>query len=215
MSFIENSALPDPAAQSKAASLLGDFSALLRQIGNPSALFEIPTFSAADSLREFLETYFSRILVSVEIPAMIEAFTLARQGGARELIVLDEQLGSILRPTPFARASREAGRLQLTRMRPLRDERTVQRYADAVEAGRACGWHPLVYALTLSVYSVPLRQGLNFYAQETLAGFATAAARSQNIPVKEVLESFFEPSRLAVEVALRKSDEVTAQARAV
>ena len=60
-------------------------------------------------------------------------------------------------------------------MRPLRDDRVVQRYLDAVESGRAFGWHTIMYGLTLAVYSLPLRQGLLFYAQQTLAGLAAAA----------------------------------------
>ena len=66
--------------------------------------------------------------------------------------------------------------MQLQRLKPLRDERTVQRYLGAVESGRADGWHTLVYGLTLAVYSFPLRQGLLHYARETLSGLARSAA---------------------------------------
>lgn len=74
--------------------------------------------------------------------------------------------------TPFASPSRQIGRRQLARLRPLRDERIVRRYLAAVESGRADGWHTVVYGLTLALYSLPLRQGLLHYAQETLATMA-------------------------------------------
>jgi urease accessory protein UreF len=68
------------------------------------------------------------------------------------------------------------GKIQLKRLRPLRDQRLVQRYLRAVQAGEACGWHTVVYGLILSLYSLPLRQGLLSYAQQTARGFIRAAA---------------------------------------
>ncbi len=55
---------------------------------------------------------------------------------------------------------------------------SCKRYLAAVESGEAHGWHTLVYGLTLAVYSLPLRQGLLGYAQQTTRGFIQAAARS-------------------------------------
>jgi len=66
----------------------------------------------------------------------------------------------------------------LQKLRPLRDERLLQRYLHAVETGEANGWHTLVYGLPLALYSLPLRQGLLGYAQQTMRGFIHAAARS-------------------------------------
>ena len=66
----------------------------------------------------------------------------------------------------------------MQRLRPLRDQRLVQRYLAAVEEGTANGWHTLVYGLTLAVYSLPLRPGLIGYAQRTTRGFIQSAARS-------------------------------------
>ncbi|MGA2173885.1 MAG: urease accessory UreF family protein [Verrucomicrobiota bacterium] len=184
---IEKSARPvgtgPEIAPSEAANLLGDFSALLQQIGSPvvSAALPSPKGGATPgefpALQEFLEAYLSEILLPLELPAIVEACGHARRGELRELIAQDQRLNAPLRLTPFAGPSRQIGRLQLTRMRPLRDDRTVQRYLAAVESGHAHGWHTVVYGLTLAVYSLPLRQGLLYYAQETLAGLAGAAAR--------------------------------------
>jgi urease accessory protein UreF len=69
------------------------------------------------------------------------------------------------------------GQAQLRKLRPLRDERLIQRYLRAVEAGQAHGWHTLVYGVTLAIYSLPLRQGLLGYSHQTTRGFIYAAAR--------------------------------------
>ena len=76
----------------------------------------------------------------------------------------------------FAGASRRVGQGQLQKLRPLRDQRFVQRYLAAVDAGEAQGWHTLVFGLTLAVYSLPLRQGLFSYAHQATRGFLYAAA---------------------------------------
>ena len=73
------------------------------------------------------------------------------------------------------------GLAQLQRLRPLRDDRFVQRYLAAVEEGAATGWHTLVYGITLAVYHLPLRPGLVGYALRTTQGFIQSAARSLNL----------------------------------
>jgi urease accessory protein UreF len=171
-------------ARSEAENLLGDFSALLQQVGVRGILpacdppLAPPSAYITDlpALEIFLDTYFTQILLPLELRAIAEACGRVRRGETRELIDLDGRLAGEARLAPFASASRTIGALQLQRMKPLRDERTLQRYLRAVESGRAGGWHTLVYGLTLAVYSFPLRQGLLHYARETLAGLARAAA---------------------------------------
>jgi len=171
-------------ARSEAENLLGDFCALLRQLGVCGTLPDChsipapPTQNITDlpALQSFLDTYLTQILLPLELPAIAQASGCVRRGEARELIELDRQLAGEAPLAPFASASRKIGALQLQRLKPLRDERTVQRYLCAVESGRAGGWHTLVYGLTLAVYSFPLRQGLLHYARETLSGLARAAA---------------------------------------
>jgi urease accessory protein UreF len=171
-------------AQSQADNLLGDFSALLQQVGVRGMLpacdspFVPSSGHITDlaALQKFLETYLADILLTLELPAIAEACGHVSRGETRELIALDQRLARETALAPFASASRQIGSMQLQRLRPLRDERTVQRYLTAVASGRAAGWHTLVYGLTLAVYSFPLRQGLLHYARETLSGLARAAA---------------------------------------
>jgi urease accessory protein UreF len=171
-------------ARSAADNLLGDFSALLRQVGvhgispafDPPAVPDAKHITELPALQGFLDTYCAEVLLPVELPAIVESCGCARRGEARELIALDQRLAQETRLAPFASASRKIGAMQLGRMKPLRDERTLQRYVAAVESGQAGGWHTLVYGLTLAIFSFPLRQGLLHYGRETLSGVALAAA---------------------------------------
>jgi hypothetical protein len=156
-------------AQSEAAHLPGEFFALLEQIGSP----EFPDFSLNAPIRkDFLESYLTKFLLPVELPAIAEACGHVLRGELRELIAQDQQLGVQIGAARLAAPSRRIGQLQLERLLPLRDNRLVQRYHAAVQCADAAGWHTLVYGLTLALFSVPLRQGLVHYAQETLASFA-------------------------------------------
>jgi urease accessory protein UreF len=182
-------------ARSEAENLLGDFRALWQQVGSPGLAPESsdPFWAAAlddpPALGQFLEDYLARLLLPCELPAMVEACGHAKRGELRELLAQDQRLAALLVSTPFAEPSRRMGGLQLARLRPLRDDRIVQRYLAAVECGQAHGWHTMVYGVTLAVYSLPLRQGLLYYAQETLSGLAAAASRSKSFRALQLDES--------------------------
>jgi hypothetical protein len=181
----EENAFRQPAAtaQSAAEYLLGDYCTLLRELmGDSAPVCNAPLGPPAtrmtdfSALQNFLNAYLAEILLPLELPAVAEACGRVRRGQLRELIALDRQIAGEKRLAPFASASRKIGVLQLQRLRPLRDERTVRRYLSAVESGEADGWHTLVYGLTLAVYSFPLRQGLLHYARETLGGLMRTAS---------------------------------------
>src|SRR5580658_3709603 len=198
-------------AQSQADNLLGEFSTLLRQLGSPGVapdpggLFCDAAIDSPSALGQFLEDYLTQLLLPCELPAIVAACGHACRGELRELVAQDLRLAAALLPTPFAAPSRRMGCLQLARLRPLRDERIVQRYLAAVESGQAHGWHTVVYGVTLAVYSLPLRQGLLFYAQETLSVLASAAGRSKSLgqsELDEVLSGLLSRVPAAVEAAL-------------
>ena len=173
-------------ALNDAAEWLGDWHPLADQLGSADGLVTLGSVSASlrlapvhnlPSLRQFLRTYQSQILLPVELATIQCAHGHAARHEVRELIALDRRLAGepILRE--FASASRRVGRSQLQKLRPLRDQRVVQRYLQAVESDQADGWHTLVYGLTLAVYSLPLRQGLLGYAHQTTRGFIYSASR--------------------------------------
>lgn len=176
---------PTKIAAPPALALLGELHPLMAQLGSADGLVTLGTAATAlrrprvdtpAALTGFLEAYVEQILLPLELPAICRAFHHAARNEARELVVLDRELAGIALLKEFAAASERVGRSQLERLRPLRDERVVRRYLQAVEAGLAHGWHTLVFGLTLAVYSLPVRQGLLTYARQTVRGFIQAAA---------------------------------------
>ena len=178
----------------EAVEWLGDWHPLAEQLGCADGLAALGTMSAElrlapvqnlASLRQFLHRYQAQVLVPLELPSIRRAHAHASRREVRELVSLDRQIASAPALQPFAGASRRVGRGQLQKLRPLRDERVVQRYLRAVEGGEAHGWHTLVYGLTLAVYSLPLRQGLLGYAHHTTRGFIHAAARYLRLSARQ------------------------------
>ena len=142
------------------------------------ALGAAPLHSATE-LGLLLERYRTNVLEPIELPAIARAHREAAQGRALELIELDQQFAGQhpewLLLTP---ASTRIGRDYLNRLRPLQDERTVQRLIEAVRFGRTPGHHLTVFGLTMAVFSIAQRQGLAEYAHYALeAVVATAAGK--------------------------------------
>jgi urease accessory protein UreF len=178
--------LTKPALTTDPAEWLGDAHPLVAQLGTADGLASLHALAESlvakpvtnlPALREFLHAYHERILLPHELPAIRTAYDYISRNELRELIAFDLRLAAEPALKNFAAASQRIGREQLQKLRPLRDERVVQRYLAAVESGQAHGWHTLVYGMTLVLYSLPLRQGLLGYAQQTTRGFIHAAAR--------------------------------------
>src|SRR5437667_1439492 len=163
---------------------VGDLAPLAAQIGSAEGLAALSgavprkfhRVKDLASLRCFLLDYHSEVLIPLELPAICRAHGHASRYEIRELIELDRQLAREMLLQRFATASQRVGKTQLKRLRPLRDQRLVQRYLRAVQAGEAQAWHTVVYGLVLSPYSLPLPQGLLSYAQQTMRGFVRSAA---------------------------------------
>jgi urease accessory protein len=199
------------------ADLLGDLHPLIEQLGSAEGLaaladaansLPLRQITTASGLQNFLQNYHAKILQPLELPAIQRAFNHASRNELRELIAYDRQLADEPLHQSFATASRRVGQSQLQRLRPLRDHRLVQRYLAAVELGEAHGWHTLVYGLTLSVYSLPLRQGLCGYARQTTRGFIQSAARSlalRETDAAKILEELSPAIPAAVESLLAQS----------
>ncbi len=165
--------------------MLGELHPLMAQLGSADGLVTLSSVSTAlrlpqvdslPALNNFLEAYVAQILLPIELPGICRAFHHASRNEVRELVALDQHIARLPILQELASASERVGRCQLERLRPLRDERVVQRYLKAVHEHRAHGWHTLVYGLTLALYSLPVRQGLMTYARQTLHGFVQTAA---------------------------------------
>ncbi len=177
-------------ALNERTDLLGELHPLLQQLGAAEGLFVLGSASAAlsmqqvttiDSLLDFLRAYQKRILLPIELPSIQRAHAHAARNQAREIVALDQRLS--LKPilASFAAASQRVGQASLQRLRPLRGERVVQRYLEAIDRGDARGWHTIVYGMTLALYSLPLRQGLLEYARQSLGSFLHSASASPHL----------------------------------
>ena len=207
---------PQPNLAHDPAEWLGDAHPLVEQLGSADGLASLHTLALSlraqpvaslPALRTFLESYREQILLPHELPAIQKAYDHSSRNELRELIAFDQQLSREATLQNFSAASHRVGQAQLQKLRPLRDERVVQRYLQAVENGEAHAWHTLVYGLTLMVYSLPLRQGLLGYAHQTTRGFIHAAARSlklTEVDCRDLFEEICAPLPATVESMVGK-----------
>lgn len=163
----------------------GRLNGLLRQLGSSWGLVAFEAATAAGhaeaapdraALARRTLRFQEVVLRRHELPALHRAFSHAQRGQTRELIGLARDFATAL-PPHIAEVSREVGRAQLFRLRPLRDHRVVQRFIAAVQAGRVEPWHPIVFGLALAVFSMPVLQGMVVYERQSLAGYLEAASR--------------------------------------
>lgn len=207
------------------AELLGDWHPLVSQLGSTEGLTEfsslanllrVGSIDGEAKLREFLIRYHEELLAPVELRAIQRAYNHACGNELRELIAFDQEQHFSTELRDLASASRRVGQIQLRRLKPLRENRFIQRYIRAVDEGRADAWHTLVYGVTLATYSLPLRQGLLHYAAETLRGFVQIACRSFEASeplLKAMLDERF--ALLVLELENTLPDESTPQLRVV
>ena len=139
-------------------------------------------------LRLFLERYEREILRPIELPAVQSAYWFANRGQFRELLELDAELSANDLLMPFARASLSVGREQLRLLKPMYDQRMVQRFRKCVVAGEARGWNPVVFGIFLSIHSVPVREGLVQFGTQLWSGFVNGAQKSCRLPDGECTE---------------------------
>src|SRR3954447_12648506 len=125
---------------------LGNWHPLAEQLGSADGLVELSSVSSLlnvrpvrdlASLKKFLRNYQTQILLPLELPAIEAAHGHASRNELRELVALDQQLAGKQKLQQFAAPSRRVGQAQMQKLRPLRDQRVVQRYLNAIETGTA------------------------------------------------------------------------------
>ena len=121
-------------------------------------------------------------LGTARVGTVLELSVLLERYRVTLLIALDESLaGTHPEWLQLAPASQRFGTDHLKRLQPLRDERVVQRFLDATRKGRAGANHPVVFGLTMAVFSIAPRQGLADYAQSALEAVVATAAGKLNL----------------------------------
>jgi urease accessory protein UreF len=185
--------LPQP--ERNDLSEAADLRALEEQLGSPDEATAIGSEAFASALlnvrtpeqfRDFLTQFQAKTMAQEELPTILRAYNHARRNEAREIVALDRSLENTFPNEALANASERVGRNQLRKMRGLKTERVVTRYWEAVYKKEAFGWHTVVFGVVLAVYSIPLRQGLNHYGQQTIRGFLEAGAASLRLRAPEV-----------------------------
>ena len=150
--------------------------------------FDIEAVSDLRGLRLFLDRYERDILRPIELPAVLSAYWFANRGQFRELLELDVGLSANASLMPFAEASLAVGREHLRLLKPMYDQRMVQRFRKCVVAGEARGWNPVVFGIFLSIHSVPVREGLVQFGTQLWSGFVNGAQKSCRLPDGECTE---------------------------
>ena len=187
-----------------APQMEGDPRQLLVEIGTSAEVVSLDSYAGTldnqhvrslPELRRFLEDYQTRVLLPLDWPAILRGWQHVSKNELRELIALDQSLAKDTSLRPFAKASCKVGQRQLSRLRPMRDSRFIQRYLRAIEAGQALGWHTLVFGISLQIFSLPLRQGLLHYAAQTTQGFILGAARPLRLSGAQCSELFEDVSQ--------------------
>ena len=150
--------------------------------------FDIEAVSDLRGLRLFLDRYERDILRPIELPAVLSAYWFANRGQFRELLELDAELSANASLMPFAEASLSVGREQLRLLKPMYDQRMVQRFRKCVVAGEARGWNPIVFGIFLSIRSVPVREGLVQFGTQLWSGMVNGAREGCHLPDGECTE---------------------------
>lgn len=173
--------------------LAGDVAPFSQALGDTEALASLtalaqwgnwPLPTSTPGVRVFLGRYRDCLMSPVELPAIQAAYQHALRGEVRELAELDRRLCEQLGTSAFAMESRRKGRMQLRRLRPMRD-RSLQKYLKAVESGEAAGWHVIVFGILLAAFSLPLRQGLVHYAAKNQLGLLEAASCAATLSAQD------------------------------
>jgi len=151
-------------------------------------LFDIEAVRDMRGLRLFLDRYERDILRPIELPAVLSAYWFANRGQFRELLELDAELSADASLMPFAAASLAVGREHLRLLKPMYDQRMVQRFRKCEVAGEARGWNPIVFGIFLSIHSVPVREGMVQFGTQLWSGFINSAQKSCHLPDAECTE---------------------------
>lgn len=127
------------------------------------------TFRPSAAAREDWNAWCDQVWLPLLGPALKQAMAFSRSGCLRELADLDlglnERLGSELAP-----ASSTAGRHLLQAAGVLRGEKSVRRFAEWRESGRATGHLLTVHALRAAAFSATDPQAFGSYLYQEAVG---------------------------------------------
>lgn len=127
--------------------------------------------NSPETLETFLHQQVIPALLNFDLPMLGAAHQCALRGDLNGLIALDEELEAWKLPTELRSASRQIGSRRLTLSRQLDNAQLSTAYA---KAGAPCH-HLIICALEL--HTLPIEVAACAFAQQTIAGYATAAMK--------------------------------------
>ena len=127
--------------------------------------------NSPDTLETFLHQQIIPALLTFDIPMLGAAHRCAAEGDLHGLLALDQDLDAWKLPAELRAASRQIGSRRLTLIRQLDNSPLSTSYG---QAGAPCH-HLIVCALEL--HNLPVEAAACAFAQQTVAGYATAAMK--------------------------------------
>lgn len=149
---------------------------------------EIESVTNIQNLRNFLARYEKEVFCCIELPAVHSAYWFANRGQFKELLSLDAKLTASPALQCFSEESLYVGRQHLRMLKPMYDQRMLQRFRKCVINGEAKGWNPIVFGVFLSIHSVPVREGLLQFGRQTWSGFINGIKNKKGFLESECLE---------------------------
>ncbi len=127
--------------------------------------------NSPDTLETFLHQQIIPALLTFDIPMLGAAHRCSAEGNLKGLLALDQDLEAWKLPAELRSASRQIGSRRLTLIRQLDNSPLSTDYG---QADAPCH-HLIVCALEL--HTLPVAAAACAYAQQTIAGYATAAMK--------------------------------------
>ena len=164
-------------------------------------LVQAAVVRSPEALERFLNTQVMPSLLAFEVPVLAAAHRLAQREDLAGLRALDEELDAWKLAAELRAASRQLGSRRLALTRQLDDTPLSEAYA---AVGAPCH-HLIVCALELR--PLPVEAAACAFAQQTLAGYATAAMKLMRLG-QEKCQGIIRRSALSLAPQLAAACEV-------
>ena len=109
---------------------------------------------------------FWKFILENELVVVTKTMKLSKEGEISAILNLDRSAKSSFGSLELFQKSILAARHQLQCLSPLSDHLGLREYRKAVEKKTCFGFQPIVYGLFFEAYSIPIRQGLSYYADQ-------------------------------------------------
>lgn len=107
-----------------------------------------------------------RFILEKELSWVFKTMKLSHEGKLSHIFDLDKSLKDAFISRSIIETSKLAASHQLRCLSPLSDHIGLKTYRKAIRQDICDGYQPIVYGLFFDAYSIPMCQGLSFYADQ-------------------------------------------------